>query len=321
MTKFASLLAAAILLRAGLAVAPAAAADTKIIFGTGIDPSLAQTYVAVAGGFFKKNGLDVELKPGASAAVWVPLLIGNQVQAAIASEQTGVLNAAIDPRIVNAGQAVAINRFFGIVGRNVGSLDELKGKRIAVDLGSASQTFWLALVKFYNLDVKDYKVISVQPPEMEAALQRGDVDAFVAWEPWVTRAITDVPNTKLLRDNDGILSIADYFYFNRSWAEANKDTVTAFMRSMLQATDWMHAHPEEAAQITATYLKLDPKFTQTLMTKVNFDIELTAVQVAHVQAIAAQLKGAGKLNKDIDWSIFFYPEALRSVAPEKVTIP
>jgi len=89
---------------------------------------------------------------------------------------------------------------------------------------------------------------------------------------------------------------------------------------MLQATDWMHAHPEEAAQMTATYLKLDPKFTQTLMTKVNFDIELTPVQVAHVQAIAAQLKGAGKLNKEIDWSTFFYPEALRSVAPEKVTI-
>ena len=42
--------------------APGAGAAEKITVGTGIDPSFAHFYVAKEGGFWEKNGLDVDVK-------------------------------------------------------------------------------------------------------------------------------------------------------------------------------------------------------------------------------------------------------------------
>jgi ABC-type nitrate/sulfonate/bicarbonate transport system substrate-binding protein len=45
---------------------------------------------------------------------------------------------------------------------------------------------------------------------MVAALQRGNIDAYAVWEPWVTRGLASVKNTKVVRDREGILEQGVY---------------------------------------------------------------------------------------------------------------
>ena len=40
---------------------------------------------------------------------------------------------------------------------------------------------------------KDYTVVNVEPPEMLAAIQRGNIDAFAVWEPWLSRTAAGGP--------------------------------------------------------------------------------------------------------------------------------
>ncbi len=310
---------AALILLAGL---PAAMGQTrtKMIIGTGVDPSLAQFYIAKSAGLFEKNGLDVQLNLGPSGSAMIAYVVGNQLQAALGAEQAGIQDHNLDPNVVATGESMQALHFYGLVARNIDSLDGLKGKKIGVDAGSSSQIFWLALVKVLKLDPKDYKIIQVEPPEMVAALERGDIDAFAAWEPWVTRALASIPNTKNLRDNDGIINPRDYVYLNRGWAEQNKAAATAFMRSMVEATDFIHDHPKEAAQQVAATLKLDPALTETLMTRVLFEMRLDPSSLQHMQEIEEQIKQVGKLAKPVDWSKFFYLDPLRSVAPDQVSL-
>jgi ABC-type nitrate/sulfonate/bicarbonate transport system substrate-binding protein len=270
---------------------------TKMIIGTGVDPSLAQFYVAKEAGIFERNGLDVQLNQGPSGSAMIAFLIGDQIQAALGAELAGIPAHNLDANVAAAGESVQLPHFYGLVARHVDTFDALKGKKIGVDSGSSSQNFWLALVSTLHLDPKDYTIVQVEPPEMIAALERGDIDAFAAWEPWVTRALEGIPGTRNLRDNAGIIVPRDYVYMNRGWVERNKP----------------------AGQI-AHLLKLDPGLPETLMAKVDYGMRLDNDSLAHMREIEAQLKQSGKLTKPVDWSNFFLTDPLRAAAPAAVTL-
>ena len=38
-----------------------------------------------------------------------------------------------------------------------------------------------------KLSAADYTVVNVEAPEMVAALERGNIDAYAVWEPWGSR--------------------------------------------------------------------------------------------------------------------------------------
>jgi ABC-type nitrate/sulfonate/bicarbonate transport system substrate-binding protein len=224
-----------LLLLAGLSTSWAQP-KTAMTIGTGVDPSLGQFYVAKEAGIFERNGLDVQLNLGPSGSAMIGFVVGNQIQAALGAEQAGIQARNLDPNVVIAGETVQLPHFYGLVARRIDSIEGLKGKKIGIDSGSSSQSFWLALVKALQLDPKDYTIIQVEPPEMFAALERGDIDAFGAWEPWVTRALDGIQGTRNLRDNSRIIIPRDYVWLNRTWADQNKSAAIAFMRSMVEAT-------------------------------------------------------------------------------------
>lgn len=295
-------------------------AKPKMIIATGADPSLGTFYVAKVGGFFDKNGLDVQLKTGSSGSAMVPFLVQNQVQAVLAAEQAGLVTHAVDKNVVVATQAMQMLRYFGVVGRNIENLDGLKGKKIGVPVGSAGDVFWRALVTKLNLNPKDYTIVPVEPPEMLAALERGNVDAISAWEPWVSRTIQALPNTKILRDNEGIIHTRNYVYVNREWAEKNPDAAARFMRSLVEATDLIRNNPDEAAKQISGFLRMDQAFTKELIGKVDFQLLFDQASVDYLKTVEAQLRDAGRLKVAIDWNRFIYPDIAKKVFPDKVTL-
>jgi ABC-type nitrate/sulfonate/bicarbonate transport system substrate-binding protein len=311
------------LILAGLALALTASAavaqqKTKMTIGTGVDPSLGTFYVAKVGGFFDKNGLDVQLNTGPSGSAMVAFLVQNQIQAALGAEQAGIQNFNLDNNISVAAQAMMPLRYFGLLARNAQSIDQLKGKKIGVAAGSASEVFWRALVEKMNLDVKDYTIVQVEPPEMLAALERGNIDAFSSWEPWLTRTTQAVPNTKILQTNEGVINTRNFLYVNRGWATQNPEAAAAFMRALIEATQLIRNNPDEAAKHIATFLKMDYPLTRELVGKVDFDIYLDQNSIEHLRRIESQLKESGKLAKPIDWEKFIFPDMLKKVAPERV---
>ena len=201
--------------------------------------------------------------------------------------------------------------WYGMVGRNIENIAGLKGKKIGVARGSASEVFWLAIVKKLNLDPKDYTIIQVESPEMIAALERGNIDAFVSWEPWLTRAVGAVPNTKVLQTSRGIMSPRVYIYMNKGWAEKNAEAAVAFVRSLSQATELLNSDRTAAAKQVSEFLKLDNTLTNTLMTKLRYDLRLDSGSIENFVTVAEQLKGSGKLAKPVDWQQFIYPDLLK----------
>ena len=215
---------------------PAVAAELpKMVVATGVDPGFSIVYVAKLAGFFEKNGLDVDMRTGPSGGAMVPLLISNASNASVAASLAGINNHLKDPDIVAVAQVVRYDRLYGIVAkRDIGSLADLRGKKVAVTIGNASESYWYDALKHDHLNPDDFKasLVNIEPPEMVAAIERNDVQAFSAWEPWISRAVINVPNTKVLTDNLGTVQDVGFIYMSRKWIDANRASAIKFMKAM-----------------------------------------------------------------------------------------
>ena len=308
-----------LLVLAALLCADLSSAQTKMTIATGVDPVFSAYYVAQQEGLFKKHGLDVRINTGPSGSAMVAFLVNGQIESAFGSEIAGVANHNLDPNVVVVAQATRLVRWIAVVGRNVDTLDQLKGKKVGIARGSGGEVFWLAMIDKLKLIPADYTVVNVEAPEMVAALERGNIDAYVVWEPWVTRGLAAIKNTKVLRTQEGILEQGVYIYMNRGWIQKNPAPAEAFIRALADATDLINRDRKRAAKDVSDFLKnLDPAMVEQLMAKLTFEMELSDFTVNLFRLAEAQLKAQGKLAKPLDWSGFIYPELMRKVLPAKV---
>jgi ABC-type nitrate/sulfonate/bicarbonate transport system substrate-binding protein len=313
-----SLLAAAALLLAGATAANAQL--IKMTIATGVDPAFSQFYVAKEGGLFEKNGLDVTINTGPSGSAMIPFLVNNQVQAAYGSDLAGVINHQVDKNIVAVVDGTYLWKWESVVGRNVADLAGLKGKKVGIAMGTGSEIYWRRLVEMKGLNPADFTLVNVEAPEMLAATERGDIDAFAVWEPWPTRTLASVKNTKILANSDGIYNNINFVYMNRGWIEQNRATAEKFMRALVQATDVINNDRPAAAKMVAKFLKMPVELATELMPKLEFDTDWQPRSLETIKDSVKLLTEQKKMKAPLDFSQYVYLDLLKAVAPERIKI-
>lgn len=303
---------------------PAFAAD-KMTIATGVDPGFSIFYVAKLGGFLEKHGLDVDLRTGPAGGAMIPLLITNASNASMSASFAGIANHLKDPDIVAVAQMLRYDRWYGIVAKDdVKSVADLKGRKVGVSLGNASESYWYDVLKKNNLSVDEYKssVVNVEAPEMLAAIERGNIQAFSAWEPWLSRTVQNVPGTRVLVDDLGTVQDVGFIYMNRKWIEANRDVAVRFMRAMQDSNDFINKEPEKTKAMIGKMLNLPKPMLDAMMPKVTYTLVLGPDSRMITERIVGQLVSQGRVKEgQFDYAKWFYPDLLKTVNPAAVTLP
>jgi len=293
---------------------------TKMTIATGVDPAFSQFYVAKEAGLFEKNGLDVTINTGPSGSAMVPFLVNNQVQAAYGSDLAGVINHQVDNNIVAVADGTYLAKWESVIGRNVDSLEALKGKKVGVAFGTGAEIFWRRLLAQRKLDPAGYTLVNVEAPEMLAAIERGDIDAFAVWEPWPTRTLMSVKNTKVLATADGIYNNINFIYMNRGWIEKNRATSEKFIKALCEANDIIEKDRPAAAKQVAKFLKMPIELATELMPKLEFDMNWKPRSLDAIRDSEHLLADQKKLKAPLDYSKYVYMDLLKAVRPEAVEI-
>ncbi|HUA52695.1 MAG TPA: ABC transporter substrate-binding protein [Candidatus Sulfotelmatobacter sp.] len=299
------------------------AADApKLLIATGVDPGFAQFYVALQAGLFKKEGLDVELKTGPAGGAMVPLVIGNQANAAMSAVFAGLVNHLVDPNLVAVAQTNTYDHWYGIVTRSdITSIQALKGRKLGITRGTASEALWLAALKKAQLEPPYAEAVYIDPPEMLAAMERHDIDGFSNWEPWITRTLLAVPNTHLLMDNYGVLPDEAMIYMNRTWIEQNHAAAVKFLRAIVEATAYVKTKPAQAKKLMEGFLHLPPQQMDAMLPKLTFTAKLDDETYEITKIQVDLLRQRGRLKGDFDYARWFYPDLLKEVDPSRVKLP
>lgn len=223
-----------------------------IYFNEGFKPSKHSRY-------FKDYGLNVEFKLiddfDASRQAWIAdkvHLHGNEVSA-MATEMARL--GEHDPRVVmqvdwSRGGDAIIGR------RGVKSINDLKGKKVAVTPSTPSQTFLLFALESAGLKLSDVKVLEV-PSAIDAAtaFRAGQVDAAVVWSPDDVLATRDVPGSTILQSTkEASHIIADVFVVKQSYADKYPEKLAKFYEGWMRGAAELNsskANMQKAAKILA----------------------------------------------------------------------
>lgn len=144
-------------------------------------------------------------------------------------------------------------------------LADLRGKRVATQLGSSAEFFLDAMLRTVGLTAGDVVLVHfmahTESPisQVPEALKRGDIDAVALWEPQPYRAKVAI-GTDAIEFHDPALYTEK---FNLCTKQANlgdramRVRIVAFVRSLIVAAQRLKAEPESACQLVAKAAKLD----------------------------------------------------------------
>lgn len=142
-----------------------------------------------------------------------------------------------------------------IVKRGINSINDLKGKTVAVAVPSPAQTLLITSLEAAGLKYSDVKVIKTPDNFKAAELFRSkDVDAAVVWSPDDIFATQDVPGSKILlttREQSHI--IGDIMFASQDYINNNKDKINKFYEGWMKAVAELKnpANQEKAAKYLA----------------------------------------------------------------------
>jgi NitT/TauT family transport system substrate-binding protein len=157
------------------------------------------------------------------------------------------------------------------------TISDLEGKTVAVPGLSTVQDFLLKkALREQGVNLEKVKFIVIKPPEMINVLRNGDVDAFIAWEPYPAKAHTMKVGRNLATSKElwpghpCCVLVADTKFL----AEYLKQ-VKSILHAHVQATDYIHQHPQEAADIGVKYTGMDKATIEQAMQNVNYTYNLS----------------------------------------------
>jgi NitT/TauT family transport system substrate-binding protein len=250
----------------------------------------------------------------------VPFLINNQVQAAYGSDLAGVINHQVDSNIVAVADGTYLANWESVVARDVDSLEGLKGKKVGVAMGTGAEIFWRRLLAQRKLNPADYTLVNVDAPEMLAALERNDINAFAVWEPWPTRTLKAVKGAKVVATNANVYNNINFIYMNRGWIEQNRATAEKFIKALCEANDVIEKDRPAATKLVAKFLKMPVELATELMPKLEFDMQWTPRSLEAIRDSAQLLADQKKLKAPLDYNKYVYMDLLKAVRPSAVEL-
>jgi sulfonate transport system substrate-binding protein len=126
------------------------------------------------------------------------------------------------------------------------SVADLKGKRIAFNRGSDVHWFLVAALQKAGVKYTDIQPVYLPPADARAAFERGAIDAWAIWDPFLEAARRQ-SNARLLTDGAGIVSHHQFFLSARQFAQSNPELITAVVEEVGREGAWVRANYNEAA--------------------------------------------------------------------------
>ena len=223
-------------------------------------------------GFYREEGLDVELQDFPGGAKALQALVGGSADVVSGFYDHTIQMAAEGRELV---AFVTILRYPGLVlvtspqaAGSVSAVGQLRGKVAGVTTpGSSSQMLLSFLLTKYQVPIDSVSVVTIGSAATAiAAIERGKVDAGWMADPSFTLVKKRNPSVKVLadlRDERGTMEAlgtrtypASVFYSTRAWIDAHRDAAARLARAMLRTLQWMHTHsPQDIAEKTPKALR------------------------------------------------------------------
>jgi sulfonate transport system substrate-binding protein len=177
---------------------------------------------------------------------------------------------------------------------------QLSGKRIAVAKAAGAHYLLLAALERAGLKLSDVQPAYLTPPDGRAAFERGSVDAWAVWDPYLAGAQEQI-RARVLVDGSNLANYRRYYLASDEFARAHPKILRIVFEALQERGKWVKAHPQEAAAVLAPIWGLDAQTTGVANSRRSYDVRpVTAEALGEQQKIADAFLGAALLPKAVN---------------------
>ena len=250
-------------------------AETKISFALDwkFEGPSAPYFYAIDQGFFKAEGIDVEISPGKGSLDAIPKVATGAFPVGFADINSLVKFIDKNPGAPVTGIMMVYDKPpFAIAGRKslgTNSPKDLEGKILGAPPPDGAWAQFTAFAAANNLDVNKITVEPVGFPTREPMLAEKKVDAITgfSFSMFLNLVRLGVPEDDIsimLMANNGLELYGNSIIVNTDFAKENAELVTGFLRAVAKGWKAAIANPEDAVK---SMIKRNPAADLALETR------------------------------------------------------
>ncbi len=309
-----------------------AGAQTKVTIGTARDPNLgAQIVIAREKGFFRDAGLEADIKYFPSGGDLMGAFVGGSVSfgSAGATPVLTIMSRPFPLKIVAQLSDISGAQQI-IVNKSVNNLDALRGKKIGLLRGTASEALFSSAVKAYNFDAGSVQLVNMGPTEMITTFVRGDVDAVVLWEPHSTKARKLGDGKTLVSGTHSYMngaSVAKRVYGDHSVLFATETTLKeqpaaarGVVAALHRANEFIASNRAEAVTILAKEYGLEPLEMAAIIDVNQYTLRLDDQLIGDMDSLGEFLFSTKRISSSVRTKDGIDATALKSVSTDLVKL-
>jgi len=144
----------------------------------------------------------------------------------------------------------------GILAKNtIQTVQDLKGKTVAVNQGSVSEWFLAQVLKKNGLSLSDVTEENMTSGNAGSTFVANRVDVAVTWEPWLTRASKTSFGHVLVSSKQYPDLIMDSFAFRKDFIDKYPGTISDFVKAYYDAYNYLQTNASDAQSAVGTAVK------------------------------------------------------------------
>lgn len=162
------------------------------------------------------------------------------------------------------------------------SVAELKGKKVALNKGSNVHYLLVKALEKAGLSYKDIDVVYLPPADARAAFERGSLDAWVIWDPFLAAAEKQL-HARVLADGKGLVNNHQFYLASRPYAEKHAEVVRLVLDEVGKVDEWGAKNPKEVAAILSTQTGLDKDIVALAESRYSYGVKPISSEVVTQQ--------------------------------------
>jgi len=162
------------------------------------------------------------------------------------------------------------------------SVADLKGKKVALNKGSNVHYLLVKALEEAGLGIRDVQSVYLQPSDARAAFDRGSVDAWVIWDPFLA-AVEHASQARVLRDGTGLVHNHQFYLASRAFATRYPDIVKLVVDEINAIDQWGKANPDAVTAALTPVLGLPEPAVRKAVERYSYGAKLLTPEVASAQ--------------------------------------
>ncbi|WP_219136341.1 sulfonate ABC transporter substrate-binding protein [Janthinobacterium sp. UMAB-60] len=179
-------------------------------------------------------------------------------------------------------------------GSGLRTLADLKGKKIALNKGSNVHYLLLKALEKAGVAYADIQPVFLPPADARAAFERGSVDAWAIWDPFLAAAEKQL-GARVLADGKGLVANYQFYLASRTYAEKHPEILRIVLDEVAKVDDWGRNNPDEVATILSAQTGLSKDVVALAASRYAYGVKPVSVDVIASQQRVADAFSSLKL--------------------------